>query len=294
MKRVLALFLSLQVGLSIAGNSIIAIVDEDVITLQTIELELKQAKTFDEKIAIIEKQIENTLQLRKVIEFDLYPSQKNINGALFQLANNNNVSIEQLQSYPQFPSLIQDITNRLSILNLQKFITKDLNFELSDDEINNCTSNINDNDNDIKQIRIAQIIISQVDDSDLNTDNQEQAIRNFLKKLSDHITKGASFNAFAKLHSQHSSYVNGGLTDWIFVNNPTIEMLDLLEDGEISTIYTTDVGWAIAIKVDERYIDTNLENCKENIIYQKAQQFYSNWLKDLRNSAYIEIYTDKL
>ena len=49
MKRVLALFFSLQVGLCIAGNSIIAIVDEDVITLQTIELELKQAKTFDEK-----------------------------------------------------------------------------------------------------------------------------------------------------------------------------------------------------------------------------------------------------
>ena len=83
MKRVLALFLSLQVGLSIAENSIIAIVDEDVITLQTIELELKQAKTFDEKIAIIEQQIENTLQLRKMIEFDLYPSQKDINGALF-------------------------------------------------------------------------------------------------------------------------------------------------------------------------------------------------------------------
>ena len=293
MKRVLALFLSLQVGLCIAGNSIIAIVDEDVITLQTIELELKQAKTFDEKIAIIEQQIENTLQLRKVTEFDLYPSQKDISGALFQLANNNNVSIEQLQSYPQFPSLIQDITNRLSILNLQKFITKDLNFKLSDDEIKkNCISNSSVKDS--KQIKIAQIIISQVKNSDLNSEIQGKVVKNFLTKLSDHITKGASFNAFAKLHSQHSSYVNGGLTDWIFVNNPTIEMLDLLEDGEISTIYTTDVGWAIAIKVDERYIDTNLENCKEKIIYQKAQQFYSNWLKDLRDSAYIEIYNDKL
>ena len=71
-------------------------------------------------------------------------------------------------------------------------------------------------------------------------------------------------------------------------------MLDLLEDGEISTIYSTNEGWAIAIKVDERYVDSNLENCKEKIIYQKTQQFYSDWLKDLRDSAYIEIYTDKL
>ena len=54
------------------------------------------------------------------------------------------------------------------------------------------------------------------------------------------------------------------------------------------------MGWAIAIKVDERYVDTNLENCKERNTYLKAQNFYLNWLKDLRNAAYIEIYTDKL
>ena len=293
MKRVLTLFLSLQVGLCIAGNSIIAIVDEDVITLQTIELELKQAKTFDEKIAIIEQQIENTLQLRKAVELGLNPSQKDINGALFQLANNNNVSIEQLQSYPQFPSLIQDITNRLSILNLQKFITKDLNFKLSDDEIKkNCISNSSVKDS--KQIRIAQIIISQVNNSDLNSEIQEKVVRNFLTKLSDHIRKGASFNVFAKLHSQHPTYVNGGLSGWMFVNSPTIEMLDTLQDGEVSKIYLTDMGWAIAIKVDERYVDTDLENCKEQNTYLKAQNFYLNWLKDLRNSAYVEIYTDKL
>ena len=293
MKRVLALFLSLQIGLCIAGNSIIAIVDEDVITLQTIELELKQAKTFDEKIAIIEQQIENTLQLRKAVELGLNPSQKDINGTLFQLAKNNSVSIEQLQSYPQFPSLIQDITNRLSILNLQKFITKDLNFKLSDDEIKkNCISNSSVKDS--KQIKIAQIIISQVKNSDLNSEIQEKVVKNFLTKLSDHITKGASFNAFAKLHSQHPSYANGGLSGWMFVNSPTIEMLDTLQDGEVSKIYLTDMGWAIAIKVDERYVDTDLENCKEQNTYLKAQNFYLNWLKVLRNSAYVEIYTDKL
>ena len=80
----------------------------------------------------------------------------------------------------------------------------------------------------------------------------------------------------------------------MFVNNPTIEMLDALQDGEVSKIYSTDAGWAIAIKVDERYVNLNLENCKESIIYQKAQQFYSDWLKNLRDSAYIKIYTDKL
>ena len=292
MKRVSALILLFQLGVCFAANSIIAIVNEDVITLQSIEQQLNDANSLDEKIDIVEQQIEIALQMSKVRELGLSPSQGDINGVLNQLAVDNNISMEQLQSYPQFPSLIQQITDRLSILNLQQYITKDLNIELFENEINNCTSNINDKDT--KQIRIAQIIISEIDNSDVIIDNQEKAVRNFLKKLSDHITKGASFEAFAKLHSQHSSYVNGGLTDWIFVKNPTIEMFDLLEDGEVSKIYSTDVGWAIAIKVDERYVDSNLENCKEKIIYQKAQQFYSNWLNNLKDSSYIKIYTDKL
>ena len=292
MKRVSALILLCQLGVCFAVNSIVAIVNEDVITLQSIEQQLNDANSFNEKIDIVEKQIEIALQMSKVRKLGLNPSQGDINGVLNQLAIDNNISMEQLQSYPQFPSLVQQITDRLSILNLQQYITKDLNIELFENQINNCTSNINDKDT--KQIRIAQIIISEIDNSDVIIDNQEKAVRNFLKKLSDHITKGASFEAFAKLHSQHSSYVNGGLTDWIFVKNPTIEMFDLLEDGEVSKIYSTDVGWAIAIKVDERYVDSNLENCKEKMIYQKTQQFYSDWLKDLRDSAYTEIYTDKL
>ena len=292
MKRVSALIFLLQLGICFAANSIIAIVNNEAITLQSIEQQLNDANSFNEKIDIVEQQIEIALQMSKVRELGLIPSQGDINGVLNQLAVDNNISMEQLQSYSQFSSLIQQITDRLSILSLQQYITKDLSIKLSEDEINNCISNISDKDT--KQIKIAQIIISEVDNSDVIIDNQEQAIRNFLKKLSDHITKGASFEAFAKLHSQHPSYINGGLTDWIFVNNPTIEMLDLLEDGEVSTIYATDLGWAIAIKIDERYVNSNLENCKESIIYQKAQQFYSDWLKDLRDSAYIEIYTDKL
>ena len=292
MKRVSALILLFQLGVCFAANSIIAIVNDEAITLQSIEQKLDYTSSLNEKIDIVEQQIDFVLQISKARELSLNPSQGDINGVLTQLSHDNNISMEQLRSYAQFPSLIQQITNRLSILGLQQYITKDLSIELSENEINNCIFNINDKDT--KQIRIAQIIISEVENSDVNIGNQKQAIRNFLKKLSDHITKGASFDAFAKLHSQHPSYVNGGLSDWMFVNNPTIEMFDSLQDNEVSKIYATDVGLAIAIKVDERYTNLNLENCKEKIIYQKAQKLYFDWLKDLRDSAYIETYTDKL
>ena len=294
MKRVSALIIILlHFGACFAANSIIAIVNEDVITLQSIEAELNKVNSFDEKIIIIEQQIDIKLQLSMAIELNLNPSQEDINLTLSQVANNNNLTIEQLQSYPQFPSLVQEITNKLSILNLQQFITKDLNIHLSDDEVKkDCIDNQSEKDS--KQIKIAQIIVSQVENSDTNSGDQELPVRNFLKKLSDHITKGASFDKFAKLHSQHPSYANGGLSEWMFVNNSTIEMLDELQEGEVSEIYFTDMGWAIAIKVDERYVDPDLENCKEKIAFLKSQDFYIDWLEDLRDTAYIEIYTDKL
>ena len=169
MKRVSALILLCQLGVCFAVNSIVAIVNEDVITLQSIEQQLNDANSFNEKIDIVEQQIDFVLQISKARELSLNPSQGDINGVLTQLSHDNNISMEQLRSYAQFPSLIQQITNRLSILGLQQYITKDLSIELSEDEINNCTSNINDKNT--KQIRIAQIIISEIDNSDVNIVN---------------------------------------------------------------------------------------------------------------------------
>ena len=91
MKRVSALILFCQLGLCFAANSIIAIVNEDVITLQSIEQQLNDANSFDEKIDIIEQQIDIALQMSKVRELGLNPSQEDINGALNQLAIDNNI-----------------------------------------------------------------------------------------------------------------------------------------------------------------------------------------------------------
>ena len=223
-----------------------------------------------------------------------HPTQSDINQTLIQLANINEITIEQLNSYPEISLLTREVTEKLSILNLQRFITKDLIFNLSTNElIDNCPAI--DNDIKIKQIKIAQIIISEIDDSDISSNSKDETIKEFLKKLSKHITKGASFESFAKLHSQHPSYANGGISDWITVNSPTTEMLDLLKDGEVSKVYSTNnIGFAIAIKVDERFISNNLEKCKEKLTYLNAEQFYLNWLKELRDNADIEIYINNL
>jgi peptidyl-prolyl cis-trans isomerase SurA len=293
MKSLLALILFLNFSTCFAENTILAIVNNEVITLNSVEQKLNIANSNEEKIAIIKGRIDTILQLTKVREFNISPTQLDINQALIQLANINEITIEQLNSYPEISLLTREVAEKLSILNLQRFITKDLILNLSSNElIDNCPAI--DNDIKIKQIKVAQIIISEIDDSDTSPNDKDKAIKEFLKKLSKHISKGASFESFAKLHSQHPSYANGGISDWITVNSPTAEMLDLLRGGEVSNVYSTNMGFAIAIKVDERFISDNLEKCKEKLTYLNAEQFYLNWLKELRDNADIEIYTNNL
>jgi len=293
MRSLLALILFLNFGTCFAENTILAIVDDEVVTLNSVKQKLNIANSNEEKIAIIKNRIDIILQLTKVKEFDIYPTQSDVNQALIQLANINEITIEQLNSYPEISLITREVSEKLSILNLQRFITKDLILNLSTNElIDNCLAV--DNDIKIKQIKIAQIIISEIDDTDISPSNKDKSIKYFLNKLSKHITKGASFESFAKLHSQHPSYAKGGISDWITVNSPTAEMLDLLKNGEVSKVYSTNMGFAIAIKVDERFISTNLEKCKEKLIYLNAEKFYLNWVKELRDNADIEIYINNL
>ena len=287
MKRALTLLLIFCSGLVYTENTIIAIVNNDIISLKAIESKILNANAREYKVDIVNHRIDNILQLQQAKELNVEATQNDVNLTLLDIAKNNNITIEQLRSYPEFLSLKIEVSEKITILNLQRLITKDIN--ISEEEILN-TCNKEDNGKGIKQIKIAQIIISELSDQS----DQEFVIKAFLKKLSEHISKGASFIAFAKLHSQHSSYLNGGETDWIEVDNPTVKMLDSLKENEVSKIYLTDFGFAIGIKLAERFVSSELKQCKEKLTYLNAEKFYSSWVKELRDKAYIKIYYDAL
>jgi len=289
MKRVLSFLLILNIGIVFAENTIIAIVNNSVITHQSIEANLSNADSYDRKISIVNDKIDSVIQLQKARLLNIKASKTEVIDVLSSIAKSNNISIDQLRSYPEFSSLEIEVSNKILILNLQRFITRDL--DVPEEEIlNQCLYGFSGNG--VKQIKIAQIIISEIDTQ--ITNDKDMAIKSFLNKLADHIIKGASFGAIAKLHSQHSSYNNGGISGWIEVNSPTTVMLDALKENEISKVYLTNFGFAIGIKIDERIVSSDLKKCKEELIYLKAENFYSNWVKDLREDSYIRIYYDKL
>jgi|TARA_B110001450_G_scaffold7362_1_gene7524 parvulin-like peptidyl-prolyl isomerase len=288
MKRVLALLFILSTGSVFGENIILAVVNNSVITSNLLEPFLFNSKSKESKVDIINQRINIILQLQKAKELNIEASLNDVNLALLEISKSNNIPLEQLQAYPEFLSLKTEVSEKISILNLQRYVTKDVTID-ENEAINICSKQTSES---IKQIKIAQIIISEIEVE--NQNDKDIAIKAFLNKLSKHISKGASFEGFAKLHSQHSSYVNGGITNWIEVTSPTVKMLDSLKNSEVSQIYLTDFGFAIGIKLDERFVSSNLKQCKEKLIYLKAEKFYSNWVSELHEEAFIKIYHDAL
>ena len=291
MKKILAFFLVAFASCAYSINTIVAIVNTIPITLNLAQINLLEVNTKDEQILAINNSIDNILQLQKANELDLTPTKRDIENVLNDIAQSNNLSLKELINFKDLYFIEKEVFEKLSILNLQRFITKDL--MVSEEQILTMCSDKNVI-KDEKQIKIAQIIISEIDSQIYDLDKKNLLIKDFLSKLASHIKKGASFEAFAKLHSQHPSYQNGGITDWLEVKGQTLKMLDSLDKKEVSEIYMTDFGFAIAIKVDERFISSKLKECEEQIIYDNAESYYSNWLIDLRDQANVEIYYDKL
>ena len=289
--RFLTFLLIFLCGNILAENTILAFINDELITSNSIQKKLNFDTPSDLKIIIIQDYIDILLQLKQAKELNLYPLKNEVSLAILKIASDTNISIDQLKSYPEFDSLEQEVINKISLLNLKRFITKNL-FISKNKVLKDCGKE--PFKKDIKQIKIAQIIISELDSQTSTNTNKDNQIKSFLNKLAKHISKGASFENFAKLYSQHISYVNGGKTEWIEVNSPILIMLDSLSDNEVSEIYKTDFGFTIGIKLDERFINSNFTKCKEKLIYLNAEKFYSNWVNDLRSDAYIKIYYDKL
>ena len=291
MKKILVFFLVAFSSSVFSNNTIIALVNNTPITLNSFQINLLEVNTTDEKILIINNTIDNILQVQKATKLNITPTIRDIENLLIDIAQSNNLSLKALIDFEDFYFIEKEVFIKLSILNLQRFITKDL--KVSKEQILMVCSDKN-LIKDQKQIKVAQIIISEMDNKNNDLEKNNILIKDFLNKLASHIKKGASFEAFAKLHSQHPSYHNGGITNWLSVKGPILEMLDSLGKKEVSKVYRTDFGHAIAIKVDERFISSKLKECKERVIYEHAEMYYSDWLTNLREEADIETYYDKL
>ena len=160
MKTVSILFLVAFATCAYSVNTIIAIVNKTPITLNSVQINLNDSNSKEDQITIISNYIDNMLQVQKTTELKLTPTKNDIDKALIDLAQRNGLSLEELMDIEDFYFIEKEVIEKLSILNLQRFITKDL--KVSEEIFLEVCSN-NNSLKDQKQIKIAQIIVSEID-----------------------------------------------------------------------------------------------------------------------------------
>ncbi len=297
MKKYILLTLLFSLNVLAAPNSIIAIVNDDVITFNSISNDIKEETTKEQKLALVNRQIDLNLQLQKIKELGIRPKKSSINTALNNVAVQNNITFAKLKSLKEFDQITKNINNQLSLRGLKQFVLKDNKIELSKNEINTALLKNPGNGKLDDQIRIAQIAISSIDRTDSMIQSEDELIQNFLLDLVNKINNGESFSALAKLYSQDPSYKDGGESAWLNEDKlPEVfkHNLSKLKAGELSAPFKAGQGWRIIKIIDKRKVDNNLALIKLTLMRNKQDAYFNNWVKKLRDKAYIEIFEHKL
>jgi len=298
MKALFAFTFAFSLNLSATPNSIIAIVGDELITFDAISAEIKPSFTKAQKIALVDSQIDLVLQLEKIKKFGIKPKLSSVNTMLSNIASQNGLTLTQLQANNQFDEIVENVSQRLSLKGLKQLVLQKAKIDLTPAEIDTALAkNPSNSESFNKQIKIAQIVISSVDQTDSLLQSKDGLIQQFLTELSDKINAGTSFSSLAKLHSQDPSYKNGGESGWLDENRlPAAfkQHLLQLEIGELSPSFQAGQGWRIVKIIDKRSVDNHLIAIKSQLIQSKKNAFFKNWVKALRKDAYIEIFDYKL
>ena len=122
-----------------------------------------------------------------------------------------------------------------------------------------------------------------------------------LEQLRTRLVGGDDFAKLAKAHSDDTvSAAQGGELGWVSPGTMVTEfenIMNQLEPNEISEPFTTRFGWHL-LQVMERREHDDTENARrtkasEAIRRRKSEEAHQNWLRHLRDEAYVEYRLDE-
>lgn len=145
----------------------------------------------------------------------------------------------------------------------------------------------------VTQTRVRHILIKP---GELLSDAEA---RERLIQVRERIVNGADFAELARLYSEDLSASRGGELGWVNPGDTVPEFeraMDALKPGELSPPVKSPFGWHL-IQVEERRVgDVSAERervlAREAVRSRKAEQAYDEWVRQLRDQAYVEYRLD--
>ena len=116
-----------------------------------------------------------------------------------------------------------------------------------------------------------------------------------LVALKERLDNGADFAELARLHSNDLSASKGGDLGWVYPGDTVPEFeraMNALKPGDVSEPVQSPFGWHL-IQVQDRRVQDMSEERQRQVARQalrerKAEEAYEEWLRQLRDRAYVE------
>ncbi len=117
-----------------------------------------------------------------------------------------------------------------------------------------------------------------------------------LRNLRDRIVNGVNFSELARLNSDDGSASRGGDLGWIYPGDtvPEFERAFMdLKPTEVSPPVKTPFGWHLIQVLERRTADMSSERrrleARKALLDRKGDEAYQEWLRQLRDRAYVEL-----
>lgn len=129
----------------------------------------------------------------------------------------------------------------------------------------------------------------------------DQEARAKLARIRTRLLQGADFAQLAKLDSQDTSAAEGGDLGWIAPGETVPEFeraMNALKPGEISPPVKSQFGWHLIQVLERRQFEASdadlRDRARQAIGMRKAEEAYQQWLRQLRDEAYVENHLNEL
>lgn len=124
----------------------------------------------------------------------------------------------------------------------------------------------------------------------------EPQARQKLLDIRNQIAQGGDFAKFAHTYSQDGSASQGGDLGWVSPGETVPEFeraMNSLQDNQISDPVRSEYGYHLIQVLGRRdaegSISQQMDLARQAIGQRKAEQAYADWLRELRDTAYVEV-----
>ena len=293
-------------------NRVVAIVNADVVTLYELDTRMKEltgmtpealkrkseGQYIDTRRKILERLIEEKIAIEKIQELEIKVQPKEVDATIEKVKTDNKLTQEDLvaalkeqgQTYEQYRKMLKTELERMRLINYEvksKIIIRE-------EELKEYYDEHKDEFSTQGKVHLAMIFLKQEDPAD---PEESRALKQKARKIIQKIKAGEDFGKLAKAFSNGPGANEGGDLGVFKISELNQEMAATVKDlssGEVGNPIIGSNGIQIIKVVEkdkggEKSFDQVKNSISSTLYRKKLDQAYAEWIKDLREKAYVKI-----